>query len=442
MPVNPTRSRDTQQDYILGAGVTGLAAGMTSGLPILEAAQHIGGICASYYMTADGERYAEACSPECYRFEIGGGHWIFGGHHDVIHFIDKLSPTKSYRRRSSILFKAENQYVNYPIQENLRCFEPAFRARALIDMLGTSRPWVNNLKDWLTDSFGESLCEKFFYPFHELYTAGLYSQIAPQDTYKSPLTLQRAISGAFCDTDQIGYNTSFIYPQRGLDDLARQMAAGCQIQYQRRVTRIDIQKRKLYFQDKTCLNYRQLISTLPLNRMIELAAVRLPEQADPYTSVLVINLGAVRGEACPEDHWVYLPHSDAGFHRVGFYSNVDSHFLPVSHRKKNDRVSLYVERSFLGGQKPTPNEISRYCAQVVTELQTWGFIKAVEVLDTHWIEVAYTWSYPNSGWKQMALERLRQHDIIQVGRYGRWHFQGIADSIRDGMVMGEYFKSF
>jgi hypothetical protein len=33
---------------ILGAGMTGLAAGMASGLPVLEAAAHPGGICCSY----------------------------------------------------------------------------------------------------------------------------------------------------------------------------------------------------------------------------------------------------------------------------------------------------------------------------------------------------------------------------------------------------------
>ena len=33
----------------------------------------------------------------------------------------------------------------------------------------------------------------------------------------------------------------------------------------------------------------------------------------------------------------------------------------------------------------------------------------------------------------MALEA---HGIYQVGRYGRWAFQGIADSIRDGFIVG------
>ena len=52
--------------WIIGGGMTGLATGMASGFGVLERLDHPGGICASY--ERDG-----------YRFELGGGHWIFGG---------------------------------------------------------------------------------------------------------------------------------------------------------------------------------------------------------------------------------------------------------------------------------------------------------------------------------------------------------------------------
>ena len=74
--------------------------------------------------------------------------------------------------------------------------------------------------------------------------------------------------------------------------------------------------------------------------------------------------------------------------------------------------------------------------EVVRELQDFGYITDVEVLDPTWIEVAYTWSWPHSKWKGMALSKLQEHGIFQVGRYGRWAFQGIADSLRDGFVVG------
>lgn len=66
---------------ILGGGMTGLAAGYASGLPIYEASERPGGICSSYYSRpGDSTSYAQPpADGEAYRFELGGGHWIFGG---------------------------------------------------------------------------------------------------------------------------------------------------------------------------------------------------------------------------------------------------------------------------------------------------------------------------------------------------------------------------
>lgn len=61
---------------VLGAGMTGLAAGFASSWPVFEAEASAGGICSSYYVRAH-----DVCrlgvtpeDGEAYRFEIGGGH--------------------------------------------------------------------------------------------------------------------------------------------------------------------------------------------------------------------------------------------------------------------------------------------------------------------------------------------------------------------------------
>src|SRR5260370_8705097 len=66
---------------ILGGGMTGLAAGFASGLPLYEAAQRPGGICSSYYLQPGAAEPLgdEPTDGEVYRFEIGGGPLICGG---------------------------------------------------------------------------------------------------------------------------------------------------------------------------------------------------------------------------------------------------------------------------------------------------------------------------------------------------------------------------
>ena len=106
---------------ILGAGVTGLAAGVASGAPVFEAVETPGGICSSYYVRpGTRERLTERPRDgDAYRFEIGGGHWIFGGDPLVLDYIGRLAPVRSYARRSSVWFPEERLSVPFPLQNHL-----------------------------------------------------------------------------------------------------------------------------------------------------------------------------------------------------------------------------------------------------------------------------------------------------------------------------------
>jgi protoporphyrinogen oxidase len=428
--------------YILGAGMTGLAASWASDLPIYEAAETPGGICSSYYMRPHSQERLSIvpADGEAYHFELGGGHWIFGGDLAVLHFIRSLTPVKSYQRRSSVFFSRQNLYVPYPLQNHLSYFGSEIAAKALTEILTAPKSNPRTMAEAFIQNFGPTLTEHFFGPFHDLYTAGLWTRIASQDGYKSPVNIPLALQGAFGQTPPVGYNTEFVYPELGLNTLAQRMAENCHLYYGQQATQIEPHQKTISFADGTVKPYDTLISTLPLNQVMTMTRLEISEWADPYTSVLVLNIGAVRGPHCPNDHWLYNPDAQAGFHRVGFYSNVDVSFLPISARLSNNRVSIYVERAYLGGEQPTDHDVKSYAEAVVKELQAWGFIGEVEVVNPTWIDVAYTWSWPGSQWRAKALKSLEEHQIFQVGRYGRWIFQGIADSIRDGFFVGAALK--
>ncbi len=427
---------------ILGGGVTGLAAAIASDYPVFEAKATPGGICSSYYVRPHTlERLSQLPEDgEAYHFEIGGGHWIFGGDPAILHFIQSLTPIKSYSRRSSVYFQQQELYVPYPLQNHLNYLHPEVRLQALQEITQPQAETENTMKAWLERYFGKTLCQLFFYPFHELYTAGLFTKIAPQDAYKSPINFSQILNGAFETVCAVGYNTTFVYPTNGLNGLVQNMANHCDIHYNKKVIKIDINQKKVYCADGSNNSYNNLISTLPLNQMMQITGLSVAEESPPYTSVLVLNIGAIRGNRCPEDHWLYNPDAQSGFHRVGFYSNVDCSFLPKSSRKTGDRVSIYVERAYLGGIKPSTTEINSYTQAVIKELKMWGYIEEVEVVDPTWIDVAYTWSLPHSNWREKAIKALEENNIYPVGRYARWIFQGIADSIKDGFVVGSSFK--
>jgi hypothetical protein len=60
-----------------------------------------------------------------YRFEIGGGHWIFGGDPSLVQFIESLTPLRRYQRRSAVFFSRSRTYVDYPLQDHLEQIDPS-----------------------------------------------------------------------------------------------------------------------------------------------------------------------------------------------------------------------------------------------------------------------------------------------------------------------------
>lgn len=423
------------EDCILGAGVTGLAAAATSGLAAYEGEAQPGGTCASYYVRP-GDSGRLAALPEdgeAYRFEIGGGHWIFGGSPLIRRFLRRTVAMKCYQRRAGVYFPERKLSVPYPLQNHLGFLGHDLAAQVLQEILNAPQGRPSTMAGWLEQCFGPTLLELFFGPFHQLYTAGLWTRIAPQDAYKSPVDPTLAVRGAFGPTPAVGYNVSFLYPERGLNALASAMVRQGRIQSGRRVAHVNVHRKQIEFEDGSGTSYDLLLSTFPLNRMLRLTGLEINEEADPSTSVLVLNVGAVRGPECPEAHWLYVPHSRSGFYRVGFYSNVEPSFLP---RSSAGRVSMYIERAYREGHKPSGEEIQDYAKAAVEELREWNFIRETEVVSPTWIDVAYTWTLPGSRWRKSALKTLEENDILMTGRYGKWEFQGIADSIQDGFIAG------
>ncbi|MGE5172131.1 MAG: protoporphyrinogen/coproporphyrinogen oxidase [Rudaea sp.] len=435
---------DSLPAVILGGGVTGLAAGLASGFPVLEREAFPGGICSSYYMRAGSARRESAAEAggDGYRFEHGGGHWIFGGHPDVLSLIGELAPCERFVRRSAVYFPDEHRFVGFPIQHHLYQLESDV-ARAALSEIRASQGSDDapTMSAWLEARFGPTLCERFFAPFHAAYTAGLWRTIAPQDGYKTPVDLAQVERGAAGPTNHAaGYNVTFAYPREGLDALMHRLAARVDWRAMHAVERIDVGRRELALADGRTLRYGALLSTLPLDRTLALCGLQTDAAPDPCTSVLVLNIGAHRGPRHPQEHWLYIPRSQSGFHRVGFYGNVAEHFLPRAARGGERATCLYVERSYVGGTRVADDEIARLAAQTVRELQDWGFIGEVDVVDPTWIDVAYTWSRPGSTWVRDATMTLAAHGIRLAGRYARWHFQGIADSLRDGLLAGHALR--
>lgn len=367
---------------ILGAGVTGLAAGYKTGYPVYEASNHHGGICRSYW------KYG-------FQFETGGGHWIFGNN-EAVDFIKTLVPLKTYERRAGIYY---NKIFPYPIQ-------------TFSEKPNTSTPGF--FKEWLGQKFSNEMCNMFFYPFNEKYTAGLYDEIVQFDAYKTP------------PAGSVGFVPVFHDPVDGLSSLMDKMAEKCDVKYGHTATRIDPEKKEIYFNNGKQVKYDRLISTVPLSMAMSLCGRR--DFNLPYSSVFVLNIGADPGPNLPKEHWLYIPFCNTNFYRVGFYTNVEANKAPEG------KVSLCVEMAFGQEYDYEDLDVNFIITHVVSELQSWGWIGNVIVTDPTWVKHAYTWMQSTEE-RENHLSWLKERDITSIGRYGKWKFQGMAESITDGLAV-------
>ena len=413
---------------VVGGGMTGIAAGIAGDATVFEARDRAGGLCATY--DVDG-----------FRFEVGGGHWIWGSDPDVDRLLASVAELRTYRRDSAVWFAGDGREVPFPLQDNLWALDGPTRRACLAEIERaapntTPAESSTTLDEWLRNRFGPTLHARFFGPFNHRYTAGLSTTIAPDDPAKSPVDLERVRLGGAGPSADSGYNVSYRYPVGGLGALARSLATRCELHTNAPVLAIDPEDRSVETTIGT-FDYEALVSTVALPRTMELAGLAT-DRPDPYTSVLVVNLAALRGSRTPDRQWFYVPDSRTGFHRVGFYSAVEADFLPATRRTSH--VSLYAEFAFLPGDRPDPDAVRRLTAGTAAELASWGWIGDVEVSDATWVDVAYTWRMPGSTWLQRSREAVESAGIHVAGRYARWSSdvggQGIISSLRDGLTVG------
>lgn len=369
---------------ILGAGVTGLAAGCKTGYPIYEATKDHGGICRSYWKNG-------------FQFEPGGGHWIFSNEKtcEAMEFIKSLVELKNYDRRAGVYY---NKIFPYPIQT---FFEKGNEVK------------LGSFKYWLKERFTNESCNMFFFPFNEKYTAGLMDEIIQFDSYKSP------------PAGSVGFVSKFHDPVNGLSSLMDKMASRCCISYNKRAQMIDEENHIVKFEDGELLEYDKLISTIPLSQTMALCGRK--DFDLPYSSVFVLNIGADPGPNFPKEHWLYIPFCNSNFYRVGFYTNVEANKAPEG------KVSLCVEMAFGQEYEYEDLDVDFIITNVVAELQSWGWIENVIVTDPTWVKHAYTWLRSEEE-RDRHLAWLKERDIISIGRYGKWKFQGMAESIMDGLA--------
>ena len=399
---------------IIGAGITGLSTAyfLKKKSTILEIEKEPGGYCKT--------------------IKKDGFIWDYSGHY--LHFKSSFVPKlmKVFFNRKELLkvkkktkIFIKDKYIDYPYQQNF--YKSSFRDLIVgsISYIFRSRKLKSsNLKNQLLKNYGKFICENFLFPYNEkLYRCNL-KKLHPESfgRYLPKINFINIINSIIFKKSITSYNDSFIVPKKGIFELIKKFLYRVKnkhkILYNAKIRKIDVNKKMIYFQNKSKIKYDVLVNTSPLPVFLKLINKKNIKEYSTNT-ILTFNLG-FKEKKIPNFHWTYFPERKYVFHRVGCYSKI----------YKNKYSSLFVEVS-TNGKKKINNQM--ILDKILNQLEQIKIIQSKKNLISYSIikmKPAYVHvrNKTESSINDLRTQLLKKN-IFLVGRYALWKYSSIEDNI-------------
>lgn len=419
---------------IIGAGLTGLSTAYhlkNTPCTVFEKENAVGGLCRSIQQNGFTFDYT--------------GHLLHMKDPCVLDLIQRLLPDTFTRITRQAAVFTRDRCLPYPFQANIGGLPKTVIFKCLWDLaikkITRRKASALNFKDWVIETFGNGISQEFLIPYNQkLYCTPLELMTRSWALWSIPRpSLAEVIRGAFGITNTgMGYNAAFYYPKNsGINILPKTLARQVQnIHLNQNLVSINPKKKELCFSDGTTKNYQDLVSTLPLPRLLQMITA-LPDRFQnavrylKYVSVQNLNIG-IRPNSDTPNHWTYFPEAKYPFYRVGCYSNISKTLAPP------DTRSYYVEISSLPDRKKSETEIETLALE---GLRGCGLLKAGdEILEMNHLDIEFAYVVHDVFREKMLpeiLSWLEQNRIFSIGRYGSWTYSAMENAILDGKQTAE-----
>jgi len=418
---------------ILGAGLSGLSAAFhlkAKEYQIFEKEAEVGGLCRS--VVHDGFTFDHT------------GHLIHLRHPYTQKLLKELLPDRLIRHQRRAAIYLKGSYIPFPFQANLWALPKDLTRECLVEFIRAHSGKVEGGDDflsWIYQALGAGIAKYFMIPYNEKLWKIPLEDISLEwvERFIPCPTLAEVIDGARgVNLKGFGYNQEFLYPlEGGIQILPRAFLSKVQdVQLGKEVESIDTEKKVVRFQDGSKTTYRTLVSSLPLDDLLQ-RIESCPEEIRDlrhglrYVSIVNINLGVGR-EGILDHHWVYFPEPSYPFYRVGFLSNLSPHMAPKG------TSALSVEISHL---PLTPPSLEKIRKQTLAALVTCGILRREDKIlaeKTIFIKHAYViYDRFRSEHLPRIMQFLRANQIYPLGRYGLWEYTTMEEAILQGKEAAE-----
>lgn len=420
------------ENLILGAGISGIACASVlnkNNTLIFEKEKYYGGLCSS--------------------FEING--FIFD---HAVHFsfskdnlVRDTFDLVDYYTHKPIAYNYYNGlWLKHPVENNLYRLNIDDKIECIKDFI--ERPYIDNIKNyeqWLLCTYGISIYNRF----HSRYTLKYWCKNACDlsttwiNTRLNIPDIKKVLHGSFSENTGIDYYTKEMrYPQKGgYQSFLSPLLDKVNISLSKEVFKIDLTLKKVYFTDGLECGYENLISSIPLPKIIQLLdnvpldVINASENLIA-TSIVLISVG-FKKEDIPPHLWFYIYDEDILASRVYSPSLKSKYNVP-------DGCSSLQFEIYYTKEKPLTQSIDELKIHIKNVLLDMKLCDESDILfmDARVVEYGNVIFYNGmENDRSIVIDYLENNGVNLIGRFGEWKYFWSDQSFLSGIDVANIINS-
>jgi protoporphyrinogen oxidase len=394
---------------IIGAGITGLSLASfleTDNYLIVDKDSEVGGYCKTTIRNG-------------FVWDYSGHFFHFNNREIKDYVLENIEcDVVTVNKKSHIYYK--DRYIDFPFQNNIDQLPTDEFVECLYDLRNTGNGEVNTFTDFVKNTLGESICDKFIIPYNEkLYACDLNNldYDAMGRFFPKPTNFDDLLTQLKNKNKSESYNDIFIYPTGGSVEFVKSLLKRVNqdnILLDTEIISIDLEN-KIAQTNNGYIKFNKLVNTMPFDTFMKLTGKKVDNLSS--NKVVVFNLGFDN----PTDinsNWVYYP-NDEIFYRVGFYNNIFN----------TDKMSLYVE---IGMEKTDEVIEGDLLKKILEDLIKVGVITNHTLVDHQIIIMNPAYVHITKESKEIYNDWGKKNNpngLFSIGRYGSWTYCSIEDNI-------------
>ncbi len=428
---------------ILGAGISGLSLGYflkQRGIKfeILEKTDTCGGMCQS--ITDNG-----------FTFDVVGGHIIFSRDKEILdlltgslgeNIVMNTRDTKVFYRNLFVKYPFENGLSDLPKEENYECLSEFIKTAT------RTHPSPKNFEEWIYQTFGKGIAEKYMIPYNRkiwntepsnmatFWIEGRVPRPPIEDVLKSSLGI---------GTEGYTHQLHFYYPKHGgFQSLIKVFEEKVREEITKPFDIKDVRKKNgkwVVSNGETEKTYDILVSTIHLAHLAD-ALDGMPEKITEtikslkYNSLVNVLIG-MKGNVS-KYHWLYLPDMHIKTHRLNFLKNYSPFTSPQG------CSSFMAEITYNEGDEVDEMSNEDLTEEIISRLHSMGLINRDDVcyakaLRTRYAYVVYDTEYEKN--IKIIYDFFAATGIHLCGRFSEFKYYNIDACMRSALNIAKKIES-